>query len=82
MAGELGRQAPVVRCEEAEAADVRRNVMQDCFGDGNAVVGGGAAPEFVEDDERAGRCFGEDLFRFGQLDKEGRLSAEDVVVRT
>ena len=51
VAGELRRQAAVVGREEAEAADVRGDVVQDCFGDGNTVVGGCAAAEFVEDDE-------------------------------
>ena len=65
MRGELRRQAAVVRHEEAEAADVRGDVVQDGFGDGETVVGGSAAAELVENDERAGRRFGENLLRLG-----------------
>ena len=69
-----------MRREEAEAADVRGDVVEDCFGDGDTVVRGRAAAEFVEDDERARRGFGEDLLCFGELDEEGGLGAEDIVV--
>lgn len=67
--------------EEADAARVGGDVVQHCLGDGDAIVGAGTAAKFVEDDERAGRGFGEDLFGFGELDEEGGLRGEDVVVR-
>ena len=70
----------VMRREEADAADMARDMMQHGLGDGDAVVGRGAAAELVEDDEGARGGFGEDFFGFGQLDEEGGLGGEDVVV--
>lgn len=80
MCFKLRRETVVVRGEEADAADVRGDVMEDGLGDGDAVVGAGAAAEFVEDDEGAGSGFCEDFLGFGQLDEEGGLGGEDVVV--
>ena len=60
-----------MRREEAETANVRGDVVEDCFGNGDAVVGGRAAAKLVEDDERARCCFREDFLRFGELDEEG-----------
>ena len=77
---ELGRQAVVVRGEEAEAADVRRDVVQDRLRDRYAVVTRSAAAQLVEDDEAARRGFGQDLLRLRQLDHERRLAGEDVVL--
>ena len=81
MRGKLGRQAVVVGGEEGEAAEVGGEVVEDGVGDGEAVVGACAAAELVEDDEGAGGSFGEDFLGFGQLDEEGGLGGEDVVVR-
>jgi len=69
----------VVRGEKSDAADVGGEVVQHGVGDGQAVVGGRAAPELVEDDERAGGCVGEDFFGLGELEEEGALGGEDVV---
>ena len=80
VARELGGQGVVVRCEEACAADVRGDVVEDGLRDSDAIVGRGAAAELVEDHEGAGRGFGEDLLGFGELDEEGALCGEDVVV--
>lgn len=80
MRGELLGEGVVMGGEEADAADVRGDVMKDGLGDGNAVVGGCAAPELVEDDEGSRGRFRKDLFGFGQFDEEGGLGGEDVVV--
>jgi hypothetical protein len=80
VGGEFLGEGVVMRREEADAADVARDVMQDGLRDGDAIVGRRAAAELVEDDERARGGFGEDLFGFGELDEEGGLGGEDVVV--
>lgn len=66
--------------EEADAADVGGDVVEDGAGDGDAVVGRGAAAELVEDDEGSRRGFGQDLLRFREFDEESGLGGEDVIV--
>lgn len=70
----------VVRCEEACAADVRRDVVEDGLSDGDTVVRRGAAAKLVEDDEGSRRGLGEDLLGFGELDEECTLGGEDIIV--
>ena len=70
----------VVRGEEADTADMRGDMMEDRLRDGHTIVGACTAAEFVEDDKGAGGSFGKDLFSFGELDEEGGLGGEDVVV--
>lgn len=71
-----------MRSEETNAAYSRRYVVKHGLSNGDAIVRGGAATELVEDDEGTGRCFGENLLRFGKLDEEGRLRGEDIVICT
>lgn len=71
-----------MRDEQAQTADVADDILEDGLGDGDAVVGGGAAAELVEDDERAGTSALEDVGRLGQLDGEGGLVGEEGVVGT
>ena len=80
MAAEFLGERMVVRGEEADAADVRGDMVQHRLGDRDAVVAARAAAELVEDDEGARAGFGEDLFGFGELNEEGGLCGEDVVV--
>ncbi len=47
-------QAVIMGCEEADASDMRSNVMEHRLGDGKAVVRRSSAPELVQDDERTG----------------------------
>jgi len=77
---ELGSEGVVVGCEEAGAANVRCDVVEDGLCNGDAIVGTCSAPKFVEDDEGARGSFGKYLFGLGELDEEGTLSCEDVVV--
>lgn len=70
----------VMRREETDTADMRRDMVQNGLRDRDTIVGRGAAAEFVEDDEGAGSSFGKDLLGFGELDEEGGLRGEDVVV--
>lgn len=67
-------------CEETGAADVCCDVVEDGLCDCYTVVGTSAASELVEDDEGSRRGFGKDLLSFGELDEEGALGGEDVVV--
>ena len=52
--GDLGREGGELmemRREEARRADLRGDVLRDCPGEAEAIVGGGAAPELIDDDE-------------------------------
>lgn len=82
MSLELGSKGVVVGREEAESADVRGHVVQHGLGDGHTVVGAGTAAQFVKDDKRTGCGFRENLLGLGELDEEGRLGGEDIVVCT
>jgi hypothetical protein len=50
-------------------------------GDGQAVIGGGAAADLVEDHQRARACLGEDGGGLDHLHHEGRAAAGQVVAR-
>lgn len=80
VAGELCGEGVVVRGEEAGAANVCCDVVEDGLRDCDAVVGRCAAAELIEDDQGARRGFRENFLRLGKLDEEGRLGGEDVVV--
>ena len=56
------------------------DVLDDRPGDGQTVVGAGAAADFVEDDKAAGSGVIEDVGRLEHLDHEGALAAGDVVL--
>ena len=77
---ELGRQRMVVRREEADAAYTSSNVVKHGLGDSNTIVRRCATAKLVEDDEGAGSGFREDLLCLGELDEEGGLGCEDIVV--
>src|SRR5205085_3336759 len=70
--GQLG-QLVVVGCEESLRAQARVvvYVFEDGAGDGEAVVGRGAAPEFVQEDERARRGVMKYVRRLDHLGHEG-----------
>ena len=54
-------------------------VFDDRPGDGDAVIGAGATPQLVEEDERT-RCEGvEDAGSFLHLDHKGRFASRDIV---
>ena len=80
VAGEFRCERVVMRRKEANATDMGGDVVEHSLGDGETVVGAGAAAEFVEDDERARRGFTENLFGFRQFDKESRLGCKNVVI--
>lgn len=69
-----------MRSKETRTPNMCRDVMEYCLCNSDAVIGGSAAAEFVEDDEGAGCGFCEDFLGFGEFDEEGRLGGEDVVV--
>ena len=72
--GEVG-ELVVVGGEEGAALDLVVEVLGDGPGDGEAVEGGGAAADFVEDDEGFLGGVVEDEGGFGHLDHEGGLAA-------
>ena len=61
------------------AAGVLVDVLDDGPGDGDAVVGAGAAAELVEEHKAAGAEVVEDVAGLGHLDHEGGLADGDVV---
>jgi hypothetical protein len=81
-AGEAGGQRGelvVVGGEEGAAAVRLVEVLDDGPGDREAVVGGGAAADLVEDDEAAGCREVQDRGGLDHLDHEGRAAAGEVV---
>jgi hypothetical protein len=80
VTSELGGEGVVVGCKEAGAADVCCDVMEDGLCDCDAIVRTCATSEFVEDDKGARGSFGKNLLGLRELDEEGTLSGEDVVV--
>ncbi len=70
----------VVGREEADATNVRRDVVQNCLSDRDAVVGAGSTAKLIEDNKRAWAGLVQDLFGLGELDEESRLCGKDVVV--
>ena len=75
---EIG-QFVVVRGEESAATDRVVDVLDDAPGERQAVVGAGAAADFVEDDEAAWRGGVEDAGRLGHFDHERALAAGEFV---
>ena len=63
------------------AARVVVQVFDDGAGDGQAVVGAGAAPDLVQDDQAARRGVVQDVRRLDHLDHEGALAGGEVVLR-
>ena len=77
-----GSQFMVVRGEKRAAVQLRAvvDVFDDGAGDGEAVPGGGAAADFIEDDEAAVAAAGEDARRLDHLDHEGALARVNLVL--
>ncbi len=69
----------VVGGEEGARADAVVQVFDGCPGEREAVVGGGAAAHFVEQDERARGRGVEDGGGLGHFDHKGGAAAADVV---
>src|SRR3546814_13085935 len=78
--GEPG-QLVIMRREQAAAAIVLMDRLDHRPGDREAVVGRGAAPNLVEDDERPRRGLGEDRGGLDHLDHYGRAAARELVRR-
>ena len=81
-AGELGGEEGelvVVGGEEGAGADAVVEVLDGGPGEGEAVVGGGAAAHLVQEHQRPGGGCVEDRGGFGHLDHEGGAAAGDVV---
>ena len=78
-----GGELVVVGGEDGAGAQARVvvQVLDHGAGDGDAVVGAGAAANFVEHDEAAGGGLGEDGGEFQHLDHEGAGAGGEVVVR-
>ena len=79
--GELG-EFVIVGGEERAGAGVFLEVLDDGPGDGEAVEGGGAAADFVEEDEARGRGVIEDAGDFAHLDEERGAAAGEIVAGT
>ena len=76
--GEFG-QFVVVRREEGAALRGVGEEFRDGPGEGEAVEGGGAAADFVEDDEGFFACVVEDVGGLDHFDHEGGLALGEVV---
>src|SRR4051794_33005845 len=69
----------VMSCEERLSARLRVDVFDGGPGDGESVVGCGAATDLVEEDERARSGSVEDRGGLGHLDHEGGTAACEIV---
>ncbi len=76
--GEFG-EFVIVGGEERAGAGVFLQVLDDGPGDGEAVEGGGAAADFVEQDEACGRGVIEDAGDFAHFDEERGAAAGEIV---
>ena len=76
--GELG-EFVIVRGEEGASASVLLQMLDDGPGDREAVEGGGAAADFVEEDEAGGSGVVEDAGDFAHFDEEGGAAAGEIV---
>src|SRR5258708_35823399 len=68
-----------VRGEEGAGASVLLQMLDDGPGDGEAVEGGGAAADFVEQDEAGGCGVIQDGGDFGHFYEEGGAAAGEIV---
>ena len=59
--------------------DMLVQVFHNSPGNGNAVVGGGATAQLIEEHQRAGRYIVEDIGGLGHLDHKGGLTQRDIV---
>ena len=76
--GEFG-EFVIVGGEEGAGASVFLEMFDDGPGDGEAVEGGGAAADFVEEDEAGGRGVMEDGGDFAHFDEESGAAAGEIV---
>ena len=76
--GEFG-QLKIMSGEQSLGAGARVDIFDRGPGDGKTVVGGGAAADFVEQDQGARRCGVKNRGGFGHLDHEGGAAASQVV---
>ena len=70
-----------MRGEEGQGTDAVVQMLGDAPGDAQAVVGAGAAPDLVEDNEALRGGVMDDVGRFVHLHQEGGLAAGEVVAR-
>jgi len=75
------RQFVIMGREQRAGAQIApvRNIFDDRPGNRQAVVGAGAAADFVEDQQASGCRLAEDLTDFIHLDHEGRLAGSKVI---
>src|SRR5262249_49052817 len=76
--GEFG-EFVIVRGEKGAGARVFLEVLDDGPSDGKAVEGGGAAADFVEEDEASRSGVSEDACDFGHFDEKSGTTAGEVV---
>src|SRR5580704_16199852 len=79
--GEFG-EFVIVGGEEGTGASVLLKMLDDGPGDGEAVEGGGAAADFIEEDEAGGRGVMEDGGDFAHFDEERGAAAGEVIAGT
>src|SRR5882724_13496856 len=68
-----------MRGEERPGARVLLKMLDDGPSDGEAIKGGGAAADLVEEDEARGRGVIENGCDFAHLDEKGRTAACEIV---
>src|ERR1700686_10999 len=68
-----------MRGEEGAGAGVLLEMLDDGPGDGEAIEGGGAAADFVEEDEACGRGVMEDGGDLAHFDEEGGAAAGKII---
>ena len=65
--------------EQSLGAGARVDIFDRGPGDGKTVVGGGAAADFIEQDQGARRCGVKNRGGFGHLDHKGRTAPGEIV---
>src|SRR6266404_2142769 len=68
-----------MRGEKRARARLLLQMLDNGPGDGEAVERGGAAADFVEEDEAGGRGVIKDCGDFGHFDEEGGAAAREIV---
>ncbi len=80
LRGQFG-QLEVMRREQSEGMVLRRQLHGAGLGEGETVVGRGAAADFVHQHEAVPRRVVQDIRRLAHLDHEGRLAARQIIAR-
>ena len=70
-----------MRGEQGATAVVLVEMLRRCPGNGEAVIGRGAAPDLVQNDQRTLRRLIEDRRRLHHLDHEGAAPRRQIVAR-